>query len=87
MHCTYVHVYIFMSYLAGCPEIKDTDHLFHNGSTLAIGTILSFTCDEGFLLSRDSGLLCGPEGKWNDTQPFCSSPGIGLLWRGFTENY
>ena len=63
------------SSLPTCIEVLCEDLMLHNGqlssSDFSYSSILTFTCDEGFILHGNDRIICQANGNWNGTVPSC----------------
>ena len=55
--------------------------------TVACGTKVSYTCNEGFTLEGDSVLQCGTGGKIQGQVPVCREPGNLFILSTITVMY
>ena len=39
------------------------------GQTL--GSVATYTCDDGFMLEGNENRECGPDGRWSGEEPIC----------------
>ena len=42
------------------------------GTTYTYGSIVTFTCQTGYMPSYSTGIVCQPNGQWNQTKPNCT---------------
>jgi hypothetical protein len=63
-----------------CPKLLAPEHVvvtFRNGShNRFIGSVVAFSCEDGYNLQGASAALCQSNGDWNYTHsPYCQNPG------------
>ena len=54
----------------GAARIKKQSHF---------GTIVTFTCDPGYVLEGSRSIRCQADGNWNGTEPICKGKGQDLF--------
>ncbi|XP_078251223.1 sushi, von Willebrand factor type A, EGF and pentraxin domain-containing protein 1 isoform X2 [Rhinoraja longicauda] len=59
-----------------CPQ-PDIHNGFTTNQDTSCGNLVSFQCMEGFKLLGPSQVLCGAEGKWNSSLPYCGRISCG----------
>ena len=46
-----------------------------------VGSVASYSCNEGYQLDGTSTILCSSNGRWSDGAPTCSCKyGLSILW-------
>ncbi|XP_023930952.1 complement receptor type 1-like [Lingula anatina] len=57
-----------------CPRVPEIPHASHNTNSTAIGTVVEYTCDEGYALvstSTSGGIECLNNGTWSTSNVQC----------------
>ncbi|KAG7457190.1 hypothetical protein MATL_G00243840 [Megalops atlanticus] len=48
-------------------------HCTHPLGRFSYTTVCEFSCEEGYRMTTNNTLLCGPTGQWTDSQPLCEA--------------
>ncbi|KAK2150293.1 hypothetical protein LSH36_413g01017 [Paralvinella palmiformis] len=54
-----------------CKPLTPIRHGKMHGNDFFYGSIVSYTCNEGYALNGSATLICTENGSWNDTKPNC----------------
>ena len=57
-----------------CGNLTLPAHLTKNTSATASGTVVTFSCTDGYQLQGSSSLVCGSDGQWSPSLPTCVMP-------------
>ena len=81
--CSYLYIYHF-KILVGyhgngyqceidkCDDLKRIRNGHKTNSNVTYGSIVKFSCNNGFRLSGAKSVLCQSKGQWNDSKPTCT---------------
>lgn len=56
---------------AGCPALSETSNGLSQISGSGVGAVVTYICDEGFLLQGSDRRVCEKGGKWSGSNPYC----------------
>ena len=59
----------FSEIACGSPTIPTNGNVRENGSL--VGTVVEFTCNDGYLLIGTSSIFCQQDGNWSSQSPLC----------------
>ena len=53
------------------PRLLNLPHVHMSTKSTAINTVVTFSCDPGYILVGNRRITCTPIGEWNGMQPMC----------------
>lgn len=62
-----------------CPPLEDIDNGSVDFADLQPGTIATYTCIPGFLLSGTSTRTCQEDGRWSGEEPTCERKNQNMI--------
>ncbi len=60
-----------------------TDNPFPTGDSNLVGAVVTFVCQQGFVLQGEATLTCQADGTWSDNSPTCQREALLCALRCF----
>ena len=57
--------------MSRCPRLLNLPHVHMSTKSTVINTVVTFSCDPGYILVGNRHIICTTKGEWNGIQPMC----------------
>ena len=59
--------------VVNCTALEDPEHGTLTGDSISFGSEVSYSCDNGYILTGDADRTCQADGSWTGSDPICNS--------------